>query len=85
MISGEGQGPTYMSQGWVNAPVIPIFQGSAPAIRRVTLSKRQTRGIYGKAQYNEASKSDWAKARVMDGLTTLSRELVQKPQEPLLP
>lgn len=42
----------------------PIYQAQVPKDTKFTAS-----------QYNEAAKSDWAKARVMDGLTTLSREL----------
>jgi hypothetical protein len=39
------------------------------------LGKRSA--IYSANQFNEARKSDWAKAQVMDGLSTLGRELAK--------
>ena len=37
---------------------------------------KSSRGFSGN-QYNQASKSDWAKGRVMDGLSTLSQQLAK--------
>jgi len=63
----------YEFRDWVMHQLSPFSKGSAPRYQTVTLSKDNP--VFTASQYNEASKSDWAKARVMDGLTTLSREL----------